>query len=256
MFISAPTIPTIVVTSTKTPTTSTTTIQTMVQSTTTKTTTQSSTTGTTSTQKPIPSPTTTRTTTTTTQPTSTSTRATTTKPTTTRTTTSTSTTTKTTVIIPDTTTHSNVTVIPSKQQKSENNLGVVIAVPIVILVIILIAILVVFIVRIRRLKRGVPHERFHDDIIENNQDSLGMNNQLYDLSLQPTGNGYAEGSRPSQDGDKLKLSKNGNAYYAKNDSFSNDASPNSFANPLYGNASMETNVEQKEIDLLNDSSTA
>ncbi|VDI52977.1 deleted in malignant brain tumors 1 protein [Mytilus galloprovincialis] len=252
----APTIPTIVVTSIKTPTTSTTTIKTTVQSTTTKTTTQSSTTGTTSTQKPIPSPTTTRTTTTTTQPTSTSTRATTTKPTTTRTTTSTSTTTKTTVIIPDTTTHSNVTIIPSKQQKSENNLGVVIAVPIVILVIILIAILVVFIVRIRRLKRGVPHERFHDDIIENNQDSLGMNNQLYDLSLQPTGNGYAEGSRPSQDGDKLKLSKNGNAYYAKNDSFSNDASPNSFANPLYGNASMETNVEQKEIDLLNDSSTA
>jgi hypothetical protein len=82
-----------------------------------------------------------------------------------------------------------------------------------------------------------------------------MNNQLFDLNLQPTGNGYAEGSRTSQDGDRLKLSKNGNAYYAK-DTLS-DPSPNSFANPLYGNPNMESNVEQKDIVFSsNDRSTS
>ena len=130
-------------------------------------------------------------------------------------------------------------------------MAAIIAVPIVLFVIILIALVVIFIVRVRRLNNSnIPHERFHDDIIENNHDSLGMNNQLFDLNLQPTGNGYAEGSRTSQDGDRLKLSKNGNAYYAK-DTLS-DPSPNSFANPLYGNPNMESNVEQKDIVFSSD----
>ena len=180
---------------------------------------------------------------------------TTTKQTTTKQTSTTTKTTTTTVVIPTTSAYQNVTVVPSKQQKPEDNLAAIISVPIVVFLIILIALIVVVIVRIRR-KSGIPHQRFHDDIIENNQDSLGMNNQLYDFNLQPTGNSYAENTPSSQEGDNLKLSKNGNAYYAKPDSMMSDPSPNSFANPLYGNSNMETDAQQSEISLPNDRSTS
>ena len=125
-----------------------------------------------------------------------------------------------------------------------------IAVPVVIILIIIIALAVVLFVRYRRRHSGIPHERFRDEITEHHHD--GMNNQLFDMNLQPTENGGIQNGGPSsQDGDKLKLSKNGSAYYAKTDNFS-DPSPSSFANPLYNNP----NVEQTEIRFPSDQSTS
>uniref|UniRef100_A0A8W8IB64 SRCR domain-containing protein n=1 Tax=Magallana gigas TaxID=29159 RepID=A0A8W8IB64_MAGGI len=52
--------------------------------------------------------------------------------------------------------------------------------------------------------------RFHDEIIEHNSDgSIAVSNQLYDMTMQPTG--AANGSA----GVNLQLAKNGSAYYSK-----------------------------------------
>ena len=113
-------------------------------------------------------------------------------------------------------------------------------------IIALIILVVVFIVKTRRFKKqgSIPHERFHNDIIEHNPDgSVSVSNQLYDLDMQPTStlNGFAEG------GDNLKLSNSGSAYYSKPTmNGNNSSSKHAFANPLYGHNTSDSVLSDRD----------
>lgn len=85
----------------------------------------------------------------------------------------------------------------------------------------------------------MPHERFHDDILDQRMDgSVGMNNQLYDLDVGGANNGYAEPTFDKSNND-VTLETNGKAQYntqkSKNKSTAKPEvnSSHAFANPLY-----------------------
>ncbi|XP_061172170.1 deleted in malignant brain tumors 1 protein-like [Saccostrea echinata] len=138
----------------------------------------------------------------------------------------------------------NATLVPPKQQQeSSTSLGVIIAVPVVIFFVILAVIILVFVFKVRKFHKRdtIPHERFHDDIIEHNSDgSIAVSNQLYDMTMQPTGT--ANGSA----GDNLQLTKNGSAYYSKPLTNGRNETKNSFANPLYGQQNASTVIDSNE----------
>lgn len=109
--------------------------------------------------------------------------------------------------------------------------------------VILAVIILVFVFKVRRFHKRdtIPHERFHDDIIEHNSDgSIAVSNQLYDMTMQPTGT--ANGSA----GDNLQLAKNGSAYYSKPLTNGKNDTKHSFANPLYGQQSAGTVTDKNE----------
>ena len=237
-----PTTTTTTTTSTTTTTTTTTTVRPVPTTTITTTTAAPTTTKTTTTTA---RPTTTRTKTTTTTTATTTPRTTTPKPTK-RTTASTqhSTTTTTESTRPTTIQPINSTLVaPKQQQESSTSLGVIIAVPVVIFILILAVIVLVFLFKVRKFHKRdtIPHERFHDDILEHNSDgSIAVSNQLYDMTMQPTGTANGSAS------DNLQLAKNGSAYYSKPLTNGNKDTKNSFANPLYGQQNADTVIDNSE----------
>ncbi|XP_021368435.1 deleted in malignant brain tumors 1 protein-like [Mizuhopecten yessoensis] len=208
---------------------------------------------------------------TTSTPTTTIVTTTTPKPTTTTSTTTTSTTTTSTTLPPSTTTTTitstttttseptivttenvtidrNLTVSPHKSEQSEVSGGAIAAFTVVIIVILTITILaVVCFVKVRKLRKAkVPHERFHDDIIEHSQDgSLAMSNQMYDVTVQPSANGY---HGDAQKDNNVTLSSNGDAVYTKPSAGQSDSS-HAFANPLYDQMKTE-NISGNKLEAL------
>ncbi|KAK3097605.1 hypothetical protein FSP39_011331 [Pinctada imbricata] len=182
----------------------------------------------------------------------TTTRPTTTRPTTTQPTTTTKrTTTNPTSPTPQPTTQSiNGTIKPEKQEdRATPGLAVIVAVPIALFIIALIILAIAFIVKVRKFRKqdSIPHERFHNDIIEHNADgSISVSNQLYDMDMQPTRsmNGLSD-STPSH-GDHLKLSKNGNAYYSRPTMNGDRDTKHAFANPLYGQHGADSVINDKD----------
>lgn len=133
---------------------------------------------------------------------------------------------------------------PKQQQESSTSLGVIIAVPVVIFFLILAVIILVFVFKVRKVHKrdNIPHERFHDEIIEHNSDgSIAVSNQLYDMTMQPTG--AANGSA----GDNLQLAKNGSAYYSKPLKNGKSDTKNSFANHLYGQQIAGSVIESEAL---------
>ena len=87
-------------------------------------------------------------------------------------------------------------------------------------------------------KAEIPHERFHDDVIEQTLDgSIAMRNQMFDFSMA---NGdpvdpLSESAKYMAEDSEISISNNGYAHFSK--SPKPNTTDGGFSNPLYGTVS-------------------
>lgn len=127
--------------------------------------------------------------------------------------------------------------VTGEASEAKAPLSVIVAVPIVVIVILISAIVLIVVFRYRRAnKSGIPHERFHDDIVDNTNDgSIAMSNQLFDMNIEdPDGT--------------LQFNQNGDALFSKVEPpvVSNDGLT-AFTNPLYETTKNNGTVDQPAV---------
>lgn len=143
--------------------------------------------------------------------------------------------------ISSTTAKSNLTLNSALTNSSKANLGLIVAVPVVVIIVVILAIaFIVFVVYKKRKRPDYSRESFDDSIITNEPDgSVSVSNQMYDLNTQPTSTGGSKAAKLPKEDDSMTLGKNGDAFYSKGQS---NGEQGAFTNPLYD--------VNKDMDLL------
>ncbi|XP_012937884.1 deleted in malignant brain tumors 1 protein [Aplysia californica] len=141
-----------------------------------------------------------------------------------------------------------------KRDQKDRKTKVIIAACITIVLAIVLAAVVVFLVYKYRLrtKPSIPHERFHDDIIEHSYDgSLTMQNQMYSMSQGDPDDPVVQSMN---DGSEILMDPSGSVSFSKGTTspeVDDDAPQEGFSNPLYGvmKNSAETSVDAVTVDM-------